>query len=175
MHCLAHCHNICLQDTAKKCVCVRDALDLVLEICQLIKCSPKRTVVFQQCKEELSISGTGLRPLCPTRWTVRNVALEAILRNYPALLEAFERISLESHDDYGRRANGVLTQLGFGLKLSHLIFGGTEQVSIALQAKDTSVQEALSAARMAKLFITRQREDCAFERFLCVCTLCYFP
>ena len=60
---------------------------------------------------------------------MRSIALDAILRNYPALLEAFERISSSSY--------GVLTQLGkfsvfFGLKLSHLVFGGTEQVSIAL-------------------------------------------
>ena len=174
IHCLAHCLNLCLQDVAKKCVCIRDALDLVFEICQLIKYSPKRSLVFQQCKEDLSIGGTGLKPLCPTRWTVRSVALDAILRNYPALLEAFERISSSSYDDYGRRANGVLTQLGkfsvfFGLKLSHLVFGGTEQVSIALQAKDTSVQEALGAARLAKQFITRQREDRSFETFYSLC------
>ena len=79
VHCLAHSLNLSLQDTAKKCACIRDALDLVLEICQRSKFSPKRSLVFQQCKEDLSISGTGLRPLCPTRWTIRNIALEAIL------------------------------------------------------------------------------------------------
>ena len=61
--------------------------------------SPKRSLVFQQCKEEFNLPGTGLRPLCPTRWTVRNVAIHAVLRNYPALLEVFNRISAEFHDD----------------------------------------------------------------------------
>lgn len=111
MHCLAHCLNLCLQDSARKCETVRNALDLVIEICKLIKYSPKRSLVFQRCKEDLSIPGTGLRPLCPTRWTVRNIALEAILRNYPALLEAFEQISKQSYDEYGRRVDGVLTHL----------------------------------------------------------------
>ena len=64
---------------------------------------------------------------------MRSIALDAIIRNYPALLEAFERISNESHDDYGRRANGVLAMLEkfsvfFGLKFSYLVFSATEQV-----------------------------------------------
>ena len=90
VHCFAHCLNLCLQDSAKKCECIRNAFDLVFEICQLIQYSPKRSLIFQQCKEELFITGTGLRLLCPTRWTVRNVALEAIMCSYPALLEAVE-------------------------------------------------------------------------------------
>ena len=57
---------------------------------------------------------------------------------------------------YGRKANGLNAQLEkfdtyFGLKLSHLIFSGTEQRSISLQSKNTSVQEALSCAQVAEL------------------------
>ena len=113
VHCLAHSLNLCLQDVAKKCVSVRNALDIVMEICRLIRYSPKPMLVFEQCKQDMSIPGTSLRPLCPTRWTVRTAAIEAVLRNYPALLEALETISNESHDDYGRRANGFLAQLLF--------------------------------------------------------------
>ena len=51
------------------------------------------------------------------------------------------------------------------MKLSYLIFSSTEQVSIALQAKNTSFHEALSAAEMTRSFLRRQREDGAFERF----------
>ena len=100
-----------LQDSAKKSDSIRNALDIVIEICKLIKQSPKRTVIFEQCKEELSLSGSGLRPLCPTRWTIRNVAIEAVVRNYPALQEASEVIGKESHDDYGWRATDVLAML----------------------------------------------------------------
>ena len=31
VHCFAHCLNLCLQDSAKKCECIRNALDLVFE------------------------------------------------------------------------------------------------------------------------------------------------
>ena len=161
---------MCLQDSAKKCEPIRNSLDIVIEICKLVMNSPKRLLVFQECKEELHHPGTGLRPLCPTRWTVRNVAIDAVLRNYCALLQAFERISAESHDDYGRRANGILTMLDkfsvyLGLKHSFLVFGATEQVSRTLQARDTTLQEALVAVNTGKLFLQRQRDDCAFERF----------
>ena len=86
----------------------------------------------------MSIHGTGIRPLCPARWTVRTAAIDAILRNYSALLETLETIANESHDEYGRRANGSLAQVEcfdcyFSLKLSFLIFTATEQTFIALE------------------------------------------
>ena len=46
VHCLAHCHNLCLQDIAKKCVPVKTPLDIVMKISILIRYSPKRTLVF---------------------------------------------------------------------------------------------------------------------------------
>ena len=90
------------------------------------------------------------------------MAVDAVLRNYPALLEALKTISNESLDDYGRRANGILTQLErfdtyFGQKLSHLVFSATEQTSNALQGTSTTVQEALVAANLAKSYLVRQR------------------
>ena len=42
---------------------------------------------------------------------MRTAAIDAVLSNYPALLEALKTISNESRDDYGRRANGILAQL----------------------------------------------------------------
>ena len=42
----------------------------------------------------------------------------------------------------------------FGLHLSHLIFSATEQTSRSLQGQDTSVQEAVSVAKLPIAFIT---------------------
>ena len=93
-----------------------------------------------------------------------------MLRNYTALLDALEEINEESHDEFGQRAEGILSSLVefntfFGLKLSHLVFSATEQVSITLQCKNTTIQEALSAAAMAESFLQRQRKDNSFEMF----------
>ena len=53
----------------------------------------------------------------------------------------------------------------FGLKLSHLLFSATEQASQTLKTKDTTVQEALECANIAKSYLKGQREDGAFEVF----------
>ena len=44
-----------------------DALDHSLEICKLIKFSPRRDAIFQKVKQELSPNLPGLRTMCPTR------------------------------------------------------------------------------------------------------------
>ena len=59
VHCLAHCLNLCLQDTSRKCVLVGDALDIAMEISELIRYSPERTVL-EQCKQDLAIPGNSL-------------------------------------------------------------------------------------------------------------------
>ena len=76
--------------------------------------------------------------------------------------------------EYSFKANGILASLEkfstlekfgtlFGLKLAFLIFGAAEEMSKCLQAKDTSVQEGLSAVNAVSLFYRRQRSDGAFN------------
>ena len=86
VHCFAHCLNLCLQDAGKQINLLRDAIRLVREIVQLINCSLKRKHLFSQyllaesdiLAENDRPSG-GLKPLCPTRWTVRAAAMEAVI------------------------------------------------------------------------------------------------
>ena len=63
---------------------------------------------------------------------VKTSAINVILKHYLALLESFETVNAESHDDYGCRARGVLSLLQryeilFDFHLSHLIFSASEQ------------------------------------------------
>ena len=51
----------------------------------------------------------------------------------------------------------------FGLQLAYILFGSSESLSRGLQAKDLSLQEALSAVNLAKSFYERQRNDQAFK------------
>ena len=148
LHCFAHCTNLCLQTIGRQCAPVQHALDLVMGISQLIHYSPKRTSLFLSLQSQLSSgSTTTLKPLCPTRWTVRTAAISAVLTNYSVLCVALEEINTETHDEYGLKAGGYLAQMEsfstyFGLKLSHLLFSGAEQLSLTLQGKDTTIQEA---------------------------------
>ena len=53
----------------------------------------------------------------------------------------------------------------FGLKLSFVVFGATEQLSRILRGKDTTIHEAQSAALLTISHLKRQRTDSAFSRF----------
>ena len=170
VHCLAHSLNLCLQDASRLCSLVRDSLELVREIVKLIKFSPKRTTLFNTMKSQLSSEAQSLKPLCPTRWTVRTGAIKAILDNYEVLLQTLEEINITGRDEYAMKAGGFVRQLQlfstyFGLKLCMVIFAPTEQLSRTLQSKDTTVQEARDAALVTENFLRRQRTDTAFKDF----------
>ena len=170
VHCLAHSLNLCLQDAARKVICLRDALAISREICKLIHFSPKRRHLFSEKLQESGGPTMGVKPLCPTRWTVRTEALNAVIKQYPVIMETMDEVNRTTHDDYGLKAGGVLSSLEkfetlFGLKLAHLLFGAAEETSKVLQAKNTCVQEAVSAVTVTRTFYQRQRLDEAFDRF----------
>ena len=63
-----------------------------------------------------------IKPLCPTRWTARTTAIEAVLKDYSILMDAMEEINHSTHNEYGLKAKGILTAMEkfdtlFGLKL----------------------------------------------------------
>jgi len=133
---------LCLQDAAKKIKLLCDALENVREIVKLINFSPKRKHLLSMklCNDE----GVTLNPLCPTRWTVRTGAINAVLKDYTILMDTMEEVSHTMHDEYGVKANGILSVLEkfetlFGLRLGHRLFGPAEEVSKTLQGKDTSI------------------------------------
>ena len=69
---------------------MKDALDLTQEITKLIKYSPRREGVFKSIKEACLDDTSGIRVLCPTRWTVRADALASITNNFKALTLTWE-------------------------------------------------------------------------------------
>ena len=174
VHCLAHSLNLCLQDSGRKITLLRDALDIVREIVQLINKSPKRKHLFSEKLITHDSVHKGLKQLCPTRWTVRAEAMDAVLKQYKVIIETMEEVHSTTHDEYGLKAGGIVTALEkrdtlFGLKLGHLhiLFGCAENTSKVLQAKDLLIQEAtcMSAVNVTQAFYQRQRQDDAFNVF----------
>ena len=135
VHCVAHCLQLLWQEADRKCRSLGEALDFEKKIVKLVKSSPKRCTLFAQNLENYE-GGVTLKPLCPTRWTVRTAAFSAVLEDYVVLPQTMEDLSDPTHDEYGLRANGVLSSLDkldsvFGLKLGYLLFGAAEQLSSA--------------------------------------------
>ena len=44
--------------------------------------SPKRCTLFEAFQAEMTPGAPTLKPLCPTRWTVRTKAIDSVLRKY---------------------------------------------------------------------------------------------
>ena len=120
VHCLAHSTNLCLQTVGRKITEIREALDLTMELAQL----PKRSSLFELLQAQLSPRAPSLKPLCPTRWTVRTRALGAIASNYAVLTTALLEIHEGGRDEYALKAGGYLATMDkfstyFGVKLSY--------------------------------------------------------
>ena len=173
VHCLAHSLNLCVQDVSKMCKLLRNTLNFIHDLVQLIKFSPKRLTLFENLKSDVTMS-TGqtlpsLRTLCPTRWTVRNSAISSVLKNYKTLQVALDKIQ-EGHDEYAAKASGLLNRMEdfdtfFGLKLSYLIFAPAEQCSTNIQAVDITVQEAMKGANVLVSHLNSLRKETMFDRF----------
>ena len=150
---------------------MRDALELCREIYKLIRFSPKRSHLFSTMLETGDDSRiVGLKPMCPTRCTVRTASIDAVIKDYTILMDTLEEVNSTTHDEYGLKAGGLLHALEvfstlFGLKLAHLLFSVAEQVSSTLQSKDITLKESLVSVSTAKKFYLRIRADNEFEHF----------
>ena len=129
----------------------------------------RNNVTISESESGLSPS---LRPLCPTRWTVRHSAIESILKNYQILMSSLDIIQ-QGHDEYAAKGKCLLAQMEsfdtfISLKLAYLIFAAAEQFSINLQAKDTTVAEGIRGACLPHYSLshyTSLRSDASFTTF----------
>lgn len=83
-HCYGHSLNLAAGDALKNSATVKDALETTREITKLVTFSPRREAIFRSTQAEHfddSAVITGIRLLCPTRWTVRAEALGSIIDN----------------------------------------------------------------------------------------------
>lgn len=108
VHCLAHCTNLSVQTLGRQSAGIRDALDLVMGLKQLVQPSPKRASLFQTMQRQLSPGAPTLKPLCPTSWTVWTAAINSVLQNYEVLCSALEEIHASGTDEYAIKAAGFL-------------------------------------------------------------------
>ena len=171
VHCLAHSLNLCLQDCSRYCDCVKNALSLASDLARLICVSPKRLALFRNfLGAQVNLQTTGIKPLCPTMWTVRTGALDAIIKNYEVIYMELDIVGKDSNDESSNKSPSLKALMErfstfFGLKLSFMVFSLMEEFSKALQSSNFSAQEASSAAASALKFTKRQRSDDQFTAF----------
>ena len=176
IHCCAHSLNLALQDATRSCTLIRDALDFVRELVYFVNASPLRSRVFDEIKASNpdESKSSGLRPLCPTRWTVRTKAIQSILNNYQTLMDTSEMLSARNTDDASAKASGFIKKMNdfetyFGLRTALRIFEPSEVCSKQLQKVNLSVTEAIESALDVVKFAENARTE---ESFNCMYDAC---
>lgn len=106
VHCSSHVLNLVLQDATRSVTMVRDTIDFIQTLVNFVRDSPKRLACFTNLQNDTN--ATSLRPLCPTRWTMRCSSIRSVLENYTTLKQALEEISGNDRGQCGSKASGLL-------------------------------------------------------------------
>ncbi|CAM4768570.1 unnamed protein product [Rotaria magnacalcarata] len=169
VHCNAHCLDLALQDLTKVSITINVALNITKDIVNFVRRSPKRLNIAEKLSFDLCITSSQLKPLCPTRWTVRASSMNSLLANHH-LIQSVMKELVEQKGESGVKAAGWLNQMEnfqtfFGLKLGHVIFVATEELSCSLQRIDNCLHDVLCAVNVLISYFTRIRSNEYFETF----------
>ena len=165
-HCKMHSLNLAVQD----CVCtvpaLRDFLHFVQELITFLRDSPKRCSTVKQVAESVECAQTNIRPLCPTRFTLRFRALDGVKNQLRILPDVLDQIGNTSSDfKVKSTVSGFQRQLCqfefyFCLTVSLKIFEKTDVLSKELQKMQVSCGEAISMTSVVRQdFLKMRNED----------------
>ena len=109
-----------------------------------------------------------LRPLCPTRRTVKAKSFESVLLNYEHLLETLYTIMTScdgvTNFEVTSKANGIHSRLEtfdllFGVMLGYKLYSLTDSLSSSLQGENVMASDAKKASETVCKAIQRLRSD----------------
>ena len=107
VHCVSHCVNLATEAAVMESSVIRNSLGVVNELGVLSSQSGKFQTIFHGAASSLYDKVVRLRPLCPTRWTVRAKAVQHVLQQYESVVQALEEMS-SLNGDSAIRAEGLL-------------------------------------------------------------------
>lgn len=197
-HCMAHKLELSLQDIMRVVPSLRDFLHELNTLINFILASPKRKLLLANLQQNESDSEeendeseeerdsvdapklpdnappVTIKPLCPTRWTMRSGSLNSVLANYSVIMDMMQTLSETEHSDVGAKANGFLTSISqfkflFCLKLSSTIFQTAELTSKVLQTSGLSISDGMKAIEQLKKIVTDLRTDAKFNTLFDEC------
>ena len=131
------------------------------------KTSPKSLALFKNIQHQSSFQAPNIKPLYPTRWTVRTGAINSVLQNYGTLCATLDEIGADTCGEPAAKALGLqalMTKFAvfLGLKFSVITFSATEHLSVTLQSHDINAQQATSAVNAATQYL---RSDSSYDNF----------
>jgi len=169
-HCHMHCVNLAVQETVSSVPIMRNFLQFVIDLINFFRQSPKRCAIVRNVAESLQCKQSHIRPLCPTRFTVKYRALESISKQLVVLQEALATITEEYTENKIRaHASGFMKQLRefeffFCLQVSLMLFELTDRLSTQLQSERLSAGESSRLVTFCIDELTRCRSQSVFEK-----------
>lgn len=149
VHCGPHCVNLVTQTACSSSPVVSDALNLVHKLGTLYHQSGKYKTIFKEIAQSEAGSFITLKPLCPTRWLVRLVAIQAVVGQYEKVLLSLEEMAASGSSDTCTTARGLLERFQKGHTLLCLLLASEalkelECLNRSLQSKTGSVTAGCS-------------------------------
>ena len=146
---------------------VRDSIQLVNNIGVLSSQSGKFALILQNAAASTYDKAVRLRPLCPTRWTVRGKAINAVLKHYEEIIQALEEMSA-NNGDAAARAAGLQTQLEKGSNLLGLLIAQDlieplEVLNTTIQGRQNTSSGMQEAVDHIKQVFAAKRNEEAFQ------------
>lgn len=137
---------------------IKDLINFVREL-------PRRLAWFEDFQ---SSDSNSLRPLCPTRWTMRISSIQLVIANYSELLQFLEVMSESEKGDAGAKSSGFLKQLQafsmfFSLKLLIQVFSKTESTAQSLQSPKLSLTQAQAMVDTLSNVLNSARDERKFS------------
>ncbi|KAF3847347.1 hypothetical protein F7725_020375 [Dissostichus mawsoni] len=144
-------------------------MGLVHELGGFFNQSGKFKLIFQNiAKSEHGSTFTSLKPLCPTRWTVRTPAIRSVLKQYESVLMALEEMASCSSPETSAKANGLhgtflKGNTVLGLLMAEDLMGDLECLNTSLQLRKQTVSGMLEAVDHVKTSMQDKRTEEHFD------------
>ena len=172
VHCGAQCANLVAKDSCDASVLIRNALYTINEVGRLFSDSLKFRDKFADLCVAENQSPKKLQPLCPTRWTVRLQAVDAVLDRYDEVLATVEELGAgRSH--IAPRAAGLHAQLRkqltlLALHMARVVLSPLDRLNKILQGSHCTVSKLVSSVQLTKELLQAERDgaDDSIQGFL---------
>ena len=144
----------------------RDAITFVKDLVTSIRESPKRIASFAGFQD---FDAKALRPLCPTRWTMRICSIQSILTNWEALSNFVEN-QVATRNEYEAKCSGYLLQLRgfrmyFTLRCLEFVFQKLEMTACAIQSPKLCMSDITELIEILLCSLKEKRTDESFNKF----------
>ncbi|KAJ8381375.1 hypothetical protein SKAU_G00021530 [Synaphobranchus kaupii] len=165
VHCGAHCSNLITQAACSASPLIRDSLFWVHQLGVLFGQSGKFKAMFADIATTDNQPETmrTLKPLCPTRWTVRGTAITAVLTQYDRVLCSLDKMA-GSTSKSAAGASGLAEHLRkgktvLGLTLASAVVGELECLNKSLQRRTQTVSGMLAAVDCVRSSFQEKQND----------------